>query len=95
MVKSRRTESITGSGPSWLTMTVDEANRVYRQFMSRMDVAYAFGHGCSIAGSHPTFEALRAEADRLLAQLRTLQAAAGMRPLNQPGRTVTIEIDRN
>jgi hypothetical protein len=76
-------------------MTVDEARRVYREFMCRMDVAYAFGHGCSMSGSHPTLQALRAEADRLLAQLRTLQAPAGQRPLNEPGRTVTIEISRN
>jgi hypothetical protein len=76
-------------------VTIDEANRAYREFMSRMDVAYAFGHGCSISGSHPAFRALRAEADRLLAQLRTLQAAAGVRRLNEPGRTVTIEVNRN
>jgi hypothetical protein len=81
--------------PHLKTVTVDEAHRVYREFMSRMDVAYAFGHGCSISGSHPTFRALRAEADRLLAQLRALQAAAGTRPLNERGRTVTIEINRN
>jgi hypothetical protein len=76
-------------------MTIDEAQRLYRQYMSRMDVAYAFGHGCSISGSHPALRALRAEADRLLMQLRTLQAAAEQRPLNPPGRTVTIEFNRN
>jgi hypothetical protein len=76
-------------------MTIDEADRQYRQFMSRMDVAYAFGHGCSIAASHPVLRGLRAEADRLLTQLRTLQAAAQQRPLNAPGRTVTLEFSRN
>jgi hypothetical protein len=45
-------------------MTVAEARREYRRFMSRMDVAFAFGHGCSMSGSHPTLRALRDEADR-------------------------------
>jgi hypothetical protein len=31
-------------------MTVTEARRDYREYMSRMDVAFAFGHGCSISG---------------------------------------------
>jgi hypothetical protein len=60
-----------------LTMTVAEARRQYREFMSRMDVAFAFGHGCTTDGAHPRLRSLRAEADRLLTQLRTLQALAG------------------
>lgn len=75
-------------------MTVSEARSEYRQLMSRMDVAFAFGHGYSISGSHPKLCALRAEADRLLAQPRTLEAAAGERALNTPGRKVTIEYSR-
>jgi hypothetical protein len=75
-------------------MTVAEARREYRAFMSRMDVAYAFGHGCSISASHPTLRALRAEADRLLVRLRALEAAAGERPLNVPGRKISIEFCR-
>jgi hypothetical protein len=38
---------------------------------------------------------LRDEADRLLAQLRTLQAVAGERPLNVAGRIVTVEFCGN
>ncbi len=76
-------------------MTVAQARREYREFMSRTDVAFAFGHGCSIADSHSRLRALRAEADRLLAQLRTVQAAAGERPLNAPGSTVSIEFCGN
>jgi hypothetical protein len=76
-------------------MTVAEARRHYQQFMSRMDVAFAFGHGCAIDGAHPRLRALRDEADRLLAQLRTLQAAAGERPLNAPGATVTLDFCGN
>jgi hypothetical protein len=72
-------------------MTVAEARREYHGFMSRMDVAFAFGHGCSISGSHPTLRALRAEADRLLVRLRALEAVAGVRPLNMPGRKLSIE----
>ncbi len=75
-------------------MTVAEARHEYRGFMSRTDVAFAFGHGCSISGSHPTLRALRAEADRLLLRLRALEAAAGERPLNMPGRKVSIEFCR-
>lgn len=75
-------------------MTVAEARREYREFMARMDVAFAFGHGCSISGSHPTLRALRAEADRLLVRLRTLEAAVGARPLNIPGRKISIEFCR-
>jgi hypothetical protein len=78
-----------------LTMTVAEARRQYREFMSRMDVAFAFGHGCAMDGRHPRLRALRDEADRLLAQLRTLQAVAGERPLNAPGRIVTGEFCGN
>jgi hypothetical protein len=78
-----------------LTMTVSEARRQYREFMSRMDVAFAFGHGCAMDGSHPRLRALRDEADRLLAQLRTLQALTGERPLNAPGRVVTGEFCGN
>jgi hypothetical protein len=62
-------------------MTVNEAHRQYSSFMSRMDVAFAFGHGCSISGEHPRLRALRAEADRLLVQWRTVQTATGQRPL--------------
>ncbi|MGH2914701.1 MAG: hypothetical protein ACRDMX_06915 [Solirubrobacteraceae bacterium] len=76
-------------------MTVSEARRQYRDFMSRMDVAFAFGHGCAIEGSHPALTRLRDEADRLLAQMRTLEAFAGDRPLNPPGRSVAIELSGN
>ena len=76
-------------------MTIAEARRQYQQFMSRMDVAFAFGHGCTMDGAHPRLRALREEADRLLAQLHTLQAAAGERPLNAPGVTVTLEFCGN
>jgi hypothetical protein len=69
-----------------LTMTVAEARGEYRWFMSRMDVASAFGHGCSIAGSHPVLRRLRDEANRLLVQLRALEVAAGERPL-KPARS--------
>jgi hypothetical protein len=72
-------------------MTIAEARRQYREFMERMDVAFAFGHGCSISGSHPTLQALRDEADRLLAQLRIVQAISGERPLNAPGHVLTVE----
>jgi len=75
-------------------MTVTEALREYREYMSRMDVAFAFGHGCSMSGSDPRLRALRAEADRLLVQLRILEAAVGTRPLNTPGRCVKIEFHR-
>jgi hypothetical protein len=78
-----------------VTMTIAEARRQYQEFMSRMDVAFAFGHGCAMDGSHPRLRALREEADRLLAQLRTLQALAGERPLNAPGRIVTGEFCGN
>jgi hypothetical protein len=76
-------------------MTIAEARRQYQEFMSRMDVAFAFGHGCAIDGAHPRLRALRDEADRLLAQLRALQVAAGERPLNAPGRVVTIDFCGN
>jgi hypothetical protein len=76
-------------------MTIAEARRQYQEFMSRMDVAFAFGHGCAIEGAHPRLRALRDEADRLLMQWRALQAAAGERPLNVPGRTVSIEFCGN
>ena len=76
-------------------MTVTEARRQYREFMSRTDVAFAFGHGCAMEGTHPRLRALRDEADRLLAQLRTLQAVAGERSLNAPGRIVTGEFCGN
>lgn len=76
-------------------MTVAEARRQYQQFMSRMDVAFAFGHGCAMDGSHLRLRALRAEADRLLTQVRTLQALAGERPLNAPGRVVNGEFCGN
>lgn len=76
-------------------MTIAEARRQYHEFMSRMDVAFAFGHGCSMDGAHPRLRALREEADRLLAQLRTLQALAGERALNAPGRIVTGEFCAN
>ena len=75
-------------------MSVAEARQEYHRFMSRVDVAFAFGHGCSISGSHPTLRALRAEADRLLVRLRALEAAAGERPLNMPGRNVSIDFCR-
>jgi hypothetical protein len=75
-------------------MTVTEALREYREYMSRMDVAFAFGHGCSMSGSDPRLRALRAEADRLLVQLRILEAAVGTHPLNTPGRCVKIEFHR-
>lgn len=76
-------------------MTVAEARREYRRFMSRIDVAFAFGHGCSIESSHPVLRTLRAEADRLLVQLRALDAAAGERSLNPPGRHARIELCRH
>jgi hypothetical protein len=76
-------------------MTTAEARRQYHEFMSRMDVAFAFGHGCAMDGSHPRLRALRAEADRLLAQWRAVQAVAGERPLNPSGRTVTVEFCGN
>jgi hypothetical protein len=76
-------------------MTIAEARRQYQEFMSRMDVAFAFGHGCAIDGAHPRLRALRDEADRLLAQLRALQVLAGERPLNEPGRVVPIEFCAN
>lgn len=76
-------------------MTIAEARRQYQEFMARMDVAFAFGHGCAMDGAHPRLRALRDEADRLLAQLRALQAVAGERPLNTTGRTVTIEFCAN
>jgi|BarGraIncu00222A_1022003.scaffolds.fasta_scaffold69816_2 hypothetical protein len=76
-------------------MTVTEARRQYNQFMSRMDVAFAFGHGCSIADGDPRLRALRAEADRLLVQLRTVQAAAGQRPLNPAARALPLTFSPN
>ena len=76
-------------------LTIAEARRQYQEFMSRMDVAFAFGHGCAMGGSHPHLRALRDEADRLLAQLRTLQALGGERPLNAPGRVVGGEFCGN
>jgi hypothetical protein len=76
-------------------MTIAEARRQYQEFMSRMDVAFAFGHGCAVDGAHPRLRALRAEADRLLAQWRALQVAAGERPLNAPGRVVSIDFCGN
>jgi hypothetical protein len=39
--------------------------------------------------------ALRDEADRLLVQLRGLDAPAGERPLNPPERHVSIEVCRH
>ena len=66
-------------------MTIAEARRQYQEFMSRMDVAFAFGHGCAMDGAHPRLRALRDEADRLLAQLRTLQAAGGRAPAQCAG----------
>jgi hypothetical protein len=76
-------------------MTVEEALRAYRQFMSRMDVAFAFGHGCSVGGAHPSLRALRAEADRLLVQLRLAQTLAGERPLGDPAHTVAVDFCGN
>ena len=76
-------------------MTIAEARRQYHEFMSRMDVAFAFGHGCAIDGAHPRLRALRDEADRLLAQWRALQVAAGERPVNAPGLTVSIDFCGN
>jgi hypothetical protein len=76
-------------------MTIAEARRQYQEFMSRMDVAFAFGHGCAMDGAHPRLGALRDEADRLLGQLRALQAAAGERPLNAPGHVVAIDFCGN
>lgn len=76
-------------------MTIAEALSEYQQFMSRMDVAFAFGHGCTMDGAHPRLRALREEADRLLTQLRTLQTAAGERPLNAPDVIVTLEFCGN
>lgn len=60
-------------------MTVSEARRQYREFMSRMDVAFAFGHGCSMDGAHPQLVALRREADRLRVQLKVCEIAAERR----------------
>ena len=58
-------------------MTVAEARREYRCFMSRMDVAFAFGHGCSIAGSHPVLRRLQDDPDEDVR--RTVrEALAGM-----------------
>lgn len=62
-------------------MTVAEASRQYREYMARMDVAFAFGHGCAMEGSHPRLAALRQEADRLKVQLRVCQVASGRRTL--------------
>jgi hypothetical protein len=75
-------------------MTLSEAKRQYREFMSRLDVAYAFGHGCTMNGGSPSERALRAEADRLLAQLTAVRTASGL-ALNPPGHQVEIEISRN
>ena len=76
-------------------MTLTEARRQYRDFMGRMDVAFAFGHGCSMDGSHPRLVALRAQADNLLGRVRTLEHLAGERPVNQPGACVTIDACSN
>jgi hypothetical protein len=62
--------------------------------MGRLDVAYAFGHGCTTNGGSASERALRAEADRLLAQLTAVRAASGT-PLNPPGHRVEVEISRN
>jgi hypothetical protein len=75
-------------------MTLSEAERQYREFMSRLDVAYAFGHGCTMNGGSASERALRAEADRLLAHLTAARAASG-RPLNPSGHRVVVEISRN
>ena len=75
-------------------MTLSEAERQYREFMSRLDVAYAFGHGCTMNGGSASARALRAEADCLLAQLTAVRAASGTL-LNPPGHRVEVEISRN
>jgi hypothetical protein len=76
------------------TMTLAEARRQYREFMSRMDVAFAFGHGCTMEAGHPRFRALRAEADRLLAQIKALEVAAGG-SLNPPGHRISFPFCAN
>lgn len=76
-------------------MTLTQARREYRQFVSRMDVAFAFGRGCSVDANHLTLRGLRDKADRLLAQLRTLEAATGKHALGTPGRVVKIECSRH
>jgi hypothetical protein len=75
-------------------MTVAEALRAYREFMARPETAFAFGSGCAMDGAHPELARIRAEADRLLAHVRTLRAAAGA-PLNPPGRVVSYPFSRN
>ena len=76
-------------------MTVNDARREYRQFMSRGDVAHAFARGAVACECDPQLLALRWEADRLLVQLRTVEAAAGTRPLNDPARPLVIEVCLN
>jgi hypothetical protein len=75
-------------------VTLSEAERQYREFMSRLDVAYAFGHGCAMNGGSASERALRADADRLLTQLTVARAASG-RPLNARGHGVEVAISRN
>jgi hypothetical protein len=80
--------------PITRAMTLAEALRQYREFMARPETAYAFGSGCAMDGAHPELARIRAEADRLLAQVKVLRAAAG-EPLNPPGRVVRYPFARN
>jgi hypothetical protein len=75
-------------------MTLSDARRAYREFMSRPETAFAFGSGCAMDGGHPALRAIRDEADRLLAQVRTLEVASGL-PLNPPGRRVSWSVSPN
>ena len=75
-------------------MTLGEALRQYREFMARPETAFAFGSGCAMDGAHPRLAGIRAEADRLLAQVKTLRAAAG-EPLNPPGHVASYPFSRN
>jgi hypothetical protein len=45
-------------------------------------------------GAHPELAGIRAEADRLLAQVKALRVAAG-EPLNPPGHVARYPFSRN
>jgi hypothetical protein len=75
-------------------MSLREALRQYREFMGRPETAFAFGSGCAMDGAHPELARIRAEADRLLAQVKVLRVAAG-EPLNPPGRAASYPFSRN
>jgi hypothetical protein len=75
-------------------MSLREALRQYREFMARPETAFAFGSGCAMDGAHPELAGIRAEADRLLAQVKALRVAAG-EPLNPPGHVARYPFSRN